>query len=93
MTKINTTAAADAKPDFTVETNKAKSVTYYTPETPAAYDWCHGTPEGSANPRKGGMDGVPMFGRSFMFASDSQRANKLRGFLKGEGFVVALKNI
>ncbi len=75
-------------PDFTVETDRERKVTYYTPETQRAYDWSHGTPEGATNPRKGNLDGVTRFGRSFVFASDAPRASKLRGFLKGEGFTV-----
>lgn len=77
--------------DFTVETDKTHGVVYYTPISEAAYDWSHGTPEGSTTTRAGGMKGVPMFGRSFMFKSDNQRASKLRGFLKGDGYNVVVQ--
>lgn len=92
MTKIVSTATID-KPDFLVETCKARGVTYYTPQTVIAYEWCHGSPEGSTNPRKGGMEGVTQMGRSFLFQSNNDRAQKLRGFLKGQGFVVVVKTI
>lgn len=80
------------KPDFIVEFNHARGVVYYTPNTPAAFDWCNGTGEGN---RSANMKDVPMFGRSFVLRSDNPRANKLRGYLKGvktadrpEGFLV-----
>lgn len=82
------TNTAITTPDFVVETDRQRKVTYYTPMTPRAYDWSHGTPEGSAQSRKGNLDGVVRFGRSFVFASDAPRASKLRGFLKGEDFTV-----
>ena len=88
------TEATPALPvDFTVETDKTHGVVYYTPISEAAYDWSHGTPEGpeGSPPRAGGMKGVTMFGRSFMFKSDNPRASKLRGFLKGDGYNVVVQ--
>lgn len=90
--KINTTTPT-AKPDFTVETDRRRGIVYYTPETPQAYDWSHGTPEGAVNARAGNLKDVTRFGRSFMFAIDNPRASKLKGFLKGEGFAVQSKTL
>lgn len=77
--------------DFIVETDKTRGVVYYTPKSEAAYDWSHGSPEGSVSNRAGGMKGVPMFGQSFMFSTDNPRASKLRGFLKGDGYNVVVQ--
>ena len=76
--------------DFAIENDRDNGVTYYTPLTIAAYDWCHGTSVPATNP---GMKSVLQFGRSFMFKSASDRATKLRGFLKGQGFALSVTTV
>lgn len=57
--------------DFQIEVDTKRKLTFYTPLSHRAYDWC------VAN-----LTDAVRFGRGYVFHTGSERAHKLAGFLK-----------
>lgn len=63
--------------DFEIEADRKRKLVFYTPVSHRAFEWADKH-----------LEGVVKFGRSFMFRADNPRAQKLKGYLKGEEFSV-----